>query len=324
MGGSFDVYRWQTVERKYNFIVQFNSPDLSMLSIEDPGMAVLSAREMTALATGNPKIIEQIELQTRLRTLTAMRKDFEDTRYSSRARRARLQSNQADWQGKLERRQALQTVVEATGTRPAEALGGQLYDLCQPHFEVYEQKIPIGELYGPSAGSGQGIQVCYEGEVVEERQTQDIRTFWTDGETTETKKQVKVQRRVLLESEQYQLTASFALRIGDDRAEKNAAVLGEIFTESLPGKVREAQRELEEIGRKLVEVERILAEPFTYDAEIAEIESKLVQLDLAIKAELGEADAEARQAARVGLDADEDDASDDADEEYDEADVEVN
>src|SRR5512145_3101353 len=108
MGGSFDVYRWQTVERKYSFIVAFNSPDLSMLSIEDPGLAVLSAREMTALATGNPKIIQQIELQTRLRTLTALRKEFEDSRYSSRQRRHILLNNQAEWQAKLERRSAIQ------------------------------------------------------------------------------------------------------------------------------------------------------------------------------------------------------------------------
>src|SRR5512145_1164463 len=67
MAGSFDVYRWQTVERKYSFIVQFNSDDLTVNTIEDPGMAVLSAREMTALATGNPAIMRQVELQTKLR-----------------------------------------------------------------------------------------------------------------------------------------------------------------------------------------------------------------------------------------------------------------
>ena len=223
MGGSFDVYRWQTVERKYSFIVAFNSPDLSTLSIEDPGLAVLSAREMTALATGNPKIIQQIELQTRLRTLTALRKEFEDSRYSSRARRSRLQSEQADWQEKLTRRQALQAVVEAAGLTAAETLGAQLYDLCQPHFEVYDRKVEIGQLYG--------CQVYYEGEVMQERVTQDVRTFWTggDAEPTEVNKEIKVQRRVSLESEAYHLRASFSLRIGDDRAEKNAHVLKEIF-----------------------------------------------------------------------------------------------
>lgn len=307
MGGSFDVYRWQTVERKYSFIVAFNSPDLSMLSIEDPGLAVLSAREMTALATGNPKIIEQIELQTRLRTLTALRKEFEDSRYSSRNRRSRLQSEQTDWQEKLTRRQTLQTAIQATGLVAAEMLGMQLYDLCQPHFEVYDQRIPIGELYG--------IQVYYEGEVIQEKQTQDVRTFWTgeDSDAPLTKKEVKVQRRVILESETYHLRVSLSLRIGDDRTEKNAHVLKEIFESDLPAKVQEAQSELAEIGRKLVELERIMAEAFTHDAEIAEIETKLVQLEMEIKAELGEAEAEERQAARVDLDVGEDEDEEDAD-----------
>jgi hypothetical protein len=307
MGGSFDVYRWQTVERKYSFIVAFNSPDLSTLSIEDPGLAVLSAREMTALATGNPKIIQQIELQTRLRTLTALRKDFEDSRYSSRARRDRLQAEQADWRAKLERRQALLSVVEAGGTQPAQTLGAQLYDLCYPHFEVYDQKVEIGQLYG--------CQVYYEGEVIKEQEVQDVRTFWTGGGDAEREvrsaKEIKVSRHVIVASDTYQVTASFTLRIGEERAEKNAAVLVEIFTESLPAKVQEAEAELKERGRKLVEVERILAEPFTHDAEIQELETKLMQLDLDIKAELGEVEAEERQAARVDLEAsDDDDASD--------------
>jgi hypothetical protein len=321
MGGSFDVYRWQTVERKYSFIVQFNSPDLSMLSIEDPGLAVLSAREMTALATGNPKIIEQIELQTRLRTLTALRKEFEDSRFNSRFRRHNLQQEKAEWQEKLTRRSALLAVIEAEGLAAAETVGTQLYDLCQPHFEVYDRKIEIGQLYG--------CQVYYEGEIVQERVTQDVRTFWTggDGEATPAKKEIKVQRRVILESEAYQLRASFSLRIGDDRdrSAKNAHVLKEIFESDLPAKVQEAEAELQELGRKLVEVERIMSEPFTHDAEIQAIETKLMQLDLEIKAELGQAEAEERQAARVDLDAGEDDASEypEGYEEEDDADAEV-
>ncbi len=321
MGGSFDVYRWQTVERKYSFIVAFNSPDLSTLSIEDPGLAVLSAREMTALATGNPKIIEQIELQTRLRTLTALRKEFEDARFSSRFRRQKLQQEQAEWQEKLTRRSALQAVIEAEGLAAAEKLGAQLYELCQPHFEVYDRPVAIGELYG--------IPVCYEGEVIKVTETQDVRTFWTgvDGEATPAKKDapVKVQRRVILESEAYHLRASFSLRIGDDRAEKNAHVLKEIFESDLPAKVQEAEAELQELGRKLVEVGRILTEPFTHDAEIQQIEAKLMQLDLEIKAELGEAEAEERQAARVDLDAGDDDTSEypEGDENEEDADAEV-
>ena len=186
--------------------------------------------------------------------------------------------------------------------------------MCYPHFEVYDQKIAIGELYG--------IQVCYESEVIREKEAQDVRTFWTGGDAddhreAESKKEVKVQRRIILENEAYHLRASFSLRIGDDRAEKNAHVLKEIFESDLPTKVQEAEAELKELGRKLVEVERMLAEPFTHDAEIVEIETTLLQLDLEIKAELGEVEAEERQAARVDLDAGEDEEDADAEVEFD-------
>ena len=67
----------------------------------------------------------------------------------------------------------------------------------------------------------------------------------------------------------------------------------------------------------------MLAEPFTHDAEIAQIETTLVQLDLEIKAELGEAEAEERQAARVDLDAGEDDASEYLEADEDEKDTDA-
>jgi hypothetical protein len=73
-----------------------------------------------------------------------LRKEFEDSRFSSRFRRQNLQQEKAEWQEKLTRRSALQAVIEAKGLAAAEKLGAQLYDLCQPHFEVYEQMVEIG------------------------------------------------------------------------------------------------------------------------------------------------------------------------------------
>ncbi|HXV97220.1 MAG TPA: alpha/beta hydrolase [Anaerolineae bacterium] len=112
-------------------------------------------------------------MKPRLRSLHALRKDFADSRFSSRSRQRNVQYDLKDWQEKLTRRQALLSVVEAEGLEVAEAPGAQLYDLCQPHFEVYSQKVQIGQLYG--------LLVCYEGEVVEEREAQDVRNFWGGG-----------------------------------------------------------------------------------------------------------------------------------------------
>ncbi|MBE7553690.1 MAG: hypothetical protein HS126_21690 [Anaerolineales bacterium] len=211
MAGSFDVYRWQTVERKYSFIVQFNSDDLTVNTIEDPGMAVLSAREMTALATGNPAIIRQVELQTKLRILTAQKREHEDLLYRTRSRRNRLRSELESDRRKLERYQALLQPAQEQGLEAAVTLGQQLYDLAAPHFETLDQKIEIGQLYN--------LKVLYLGAKVEEKveriHPKVDRNYWGAAEETPlrvrtpknrptaTAPKIKVDKEIFLESDEW-------------------------------------------------------------------------------------------------------------------------
>ncbi len=71
--GSFDAYMWQTLERKQRFIDQLLSGRVSERSIEDVGgAAALTAAEAKALASGNPEILEVVQLDTEIRRLTAL------------------------------------------------------------------------------------------------------------------------------------------------------------------------------------------------------------------------------------------------------------
>ncbi len=314
MEGSFDVYRWQTVWRKWLFIVVFNSTDLTTLTVEDPGMAVLSAQEMTALATGNPKIKQRVELQTRLRTLMALRREFEEARFSSHRREEHTLADQAEWQARLKRLTTIQTAVQAEGLEVAEKLGAQLYELSQPYCETYDERIALGELYG--------IPVCYEGHIVEERtvvQAQDVRAFWTGGEeaaqsAAPTKKEIRVQRKIIVARDDFNV--SFHLRIVEEsRVEKNAAALVNVFKVDLLDKIGAVQNDLTRFARTLAEVEKVLAVPFTHDPEIQGIQEKLLFLDVEINTELGDGRAEERQAAREDLDRRDDDNEGDDDNE---------
>jgi hypothetical protein len=57
--GSFDVFSWQTVERKAAFINQVMRGEVTDRSIDDVGDQALSYAEVKALATGNPLIMER-------------------------------------------------------------------------------------------------------------------------------------------------------------------------------------------------------------------------------------------------------------------------
>ena len=56
---SFDVFTWETVQRKATFIDQVMRGDIAGRSIDDIGDAALSYAEVKALATGNPLIMER-------------------------------------------------------------------------------------------------------------------------------------------------------------------------------------------------------------------------------------------------------------------------
>lgn len=70
--GSFDVFMWQTVERKAAFIHQVARGDIDSREIDDIGDQALSFAQVKALATGNPLIMERAGLEQDLSKLTRL------------------------------------------------------------------------------------------------------------------------------------------------------------------------------------------------------------------------------------------------------------
>ncbi|MCC6628221.1 MAG: methyltransferase domain-containing protein [Chloroflexi bacterium] len=61
--GSFDAYIWQILETKAAFIDQLMAGKIGERTVEDVGDVVLSAAEIKAIATGNPRVIRFVELE---------------------------------------------------------------------------------------------------------------------------------------------------------------------------------------------------------------------------------------------------------------------
>jgi hypothetical protein len=270
---------------------------------------------MTALATGNPAIIRQVELQTKLRILTAQKREHEDLLYRARGTLRRLQSELVSDRRKLERYQALLQPAQEQGLEAAVTLGQQLYDLAAPHFETVDQKVEIGQLYN--------LKVLYLGteeEVKPERvasRAKVDRNYWgaadaaplegAEASATPTEPppppKKKIDKEIYLESAEWDFSVKFDLRIVEEtRNTLNANVLKRLYEEELPEKVFEQQTNVADDERKITEMERILATPFDKAEELAGIETELQSVEEIIRATLGEADtAENRQAARVEL-----------------------
>lgn len=88
--GSFDAYSWQLLETKQRFIEQLLEGSLSENTGTDVDRASLTYAEVKALAIGNPKIKERVELANELGRMYLLRRSDDDNRERMRATLATL------------------------------------------------------------------------------------------------------------------------------------------------------------------------------------------------------------------------------------------
>ena len=124
--GSFDVYMWQTVERKAKFISQLMTGELTQRECEDIGASVLSYGEVKALASGNPLVLEQAEVDAQVSRLSGLRRSHD----GEQRRLTRFIADSGDHAASLETTlkaldQAIMNRVETSGDSFVMELGGQ-------------------------------------------------------------------------------------------------------------------------------------------------------------------------------------------------------
>ena len=83
--GSFDEFMWQAVEKKAAGIKAITKRHVTARETEDVDEFVLSAAEARALASGNPKAIELVTMETQLAGMKLDRSAFESQRSNAQA-----------------------------------------------------------------------------------------------------------------------------------------------------------------------------------------------------------------------------------------------
>ena len=72
--GSFDIFMWQTVERKAAFIHQVMRGEVAGREVDDIGEQALSYAEVKALASGNPLLLEKAGVDNEVARLSRLRR----------------------------------------------------------------------------------------------------------------------------------------------------------------------------------------------------------------------------------------------------------
>jgi hypothetical protein len=135
---SFDIYMWQTVERKAAFINQVATGRAVERDVEDIGDQALSFAEVKALASGNPLILEKAGVDAEVARLSRLRRAHQDDQYrlrralsSAEARVATLGRRIAELEAALARRvdtrgERFEMTVEGVGHRSRADAGQHL------------------------------------------------------------------------------------------------------------------------------------------------------------------------------------------------------
>ena len=78
---TFDAYLWQTIENKQKFISQIMTSKTPVRVAEDVDESSLNYAEIKALATGNPKIKEKMDLDNEVTKLKMLEANYKSNRY---------------------------------------------------------------------------------------------------------------------------------------------------------------------------------------------------------------------------------------------------
>ena len=155
---TLDARQWQTIEGKARFIAQVRKGGLKQREIEDIAGEAANAAEMKAAASGNPLILEEMELRRQLRRLEgqAVEHDREQHRIKMRLRSmrdeaARIEGGMAAIEDDAGRARAIAeadfaaTVDGTTYERPGE-FGRAMLAIARKAAEDGADVVPAGRL----------------------------------------------------------------------------------------------------------------------------------------------------------------------------------
>jgi len=141
--GSFDGYRWQTIETKTGFIEQVKRGDVSMREMDDLGDNAASAAEIKALASGNPLVLEKVKLDSEIQKLEVSEASDRESRVRLRTT---IRTNESERQRLTARIPFLEAVkVSAAQSRGLEFKAAILNGVMTTEATAYTKRDAAGE-----------------------------------------------------------------------------------------------------------------------------------------------------------------------------------
>jgi hypothetical protein len=260
--GSFDIYMWQTVERKATFINQVATGRATDRDVDDIGDQALSYAEVKALATGNPLILEKATVDAEVAKLTRLERAHRDDQHRL------CRSLEAAERRTIALEQHIQQLEAAIALR-TDTRGGR-FTMTVADVRFHKRSDAGVRLLGESSALLATVAL----DAVERREIAHLAGFRID---------LEVDRRVSDESRLYIPQADVEMRLqGSHTAEADPATLItriERRIQGLDAKLDEATTELATVKREAEQARARLGLDFNDRSRLEDLRKRQVEIN---------------------------------------------
>ena len=257
--GTFDAYLWQIQEQKLRYITQILTGKHIARSCEDVDETVLSAAQFKAAATDNPMVAQKMELENRVTELKILRGAWSNEQLSLERKISTI------YPGQIKRYE-----------KEIDQIGEDIKLLNQSAGSDFSIALD-GKRYTERSEAGEAFGLLYR--MIKEGAKDDSEEFEIGAyRSFPLYLSVGYVSRLVLRYNHHYTTEVGTSALG-------AITRIEHLAERIPGYLKEAQRELEEVQKQLAVAQQQVGQPFIYEDELSEKVAQLTEINTKLEFE---------------------------------------
>lgn len=257
--GTFDAYLWQIQEQKLRYITQILTGKHIARSCEDVDETVLSAAQFKAAATDNPMVAQKMELENRVTELKILRGAWSNEQLSLERKISTI------YPGQIKRYE-----------KEIDQIGEDIKLLNQSAGSDFSIVLD-GKRYTERSEAGEAFGLLYR--MIKEGAKDDSEEFEIGAyRSFPLYLSVGYVSRLVLRYNHHYTTDVGTSALG-------AITRIEHLAERIPGYLKEAQRELEEVQKQLAVAQQQVGQPFIYEDELSEKVAQLTEINTKLEFE---------------------------------------
>ena len=257
--GTFDAYLWQIQEQKLRYITQILTGKHIARSCEDVDETVLSAAQFKAAATDNPMVAQKMELENRVTELKILRGAWSNEQLSLERKISTI------YPGQIKRYE-----------KEIDQIGEDIKLLNQSAGSDFSIVLD-GKRYTERSEAGEAFGLLYR--MIKEGAKDDSEEFEIGAyRSFPLYLSVGYVSRLVLRYNHHYATEVGTSALG-------AITRIEHLAERIPGYLKEAQRELEEVQKQLAVAQQQVGQPFIYEDELSEKVAQLTEINTKLEFE---------------------------------------